>query len=130
MSSEWRDLSAARRRQELAPIALLDADRARGGTLLMRSRVAPRVPPRLGWRRCSRTAGSNGRFPDDSTERRANTRLEVITEGIRRAGSRRPRRSKDRGNLRRISERSLQADLGLALCLDAQEHLRESCACS
>ena len=111
------------------PLALMDAPWCRGGRLLMLEprRVAARAAARfmaagLG-ERVGETVGYRVRL--DSAVG-PNTRIEVITEGIL------TRRLQADPALEGVAgvifdefhERALQADLGLALCLDSQGALR------
>jgi len=115
----------------LVPIALLDADWAQGQALLMLEprrvaarAVAARMAALLG-EPLGATVGFRTRLDRNVGP---DTRLEVITEGIL------TRRLQDDPALDGVAcvifdefhERSLQADLGLALCLDVQQHLRET----
>jgi ATP-dependent helicase HrpB len=111
------------------PLALLDAPWLAGQTILMLE------PRRLAARAAaSRMAQTLGEKPGERVGYRvrldskvsARTRIEVITEGIL------ARRLQDDPSLEGVGlvifdefhERSLDADLGLALCLEAQKALR------
>lgn len=115
----------------VVPLALLDAPwRGDGRILMLEPRriaaraVADRMASLLG-ERCGETVGYRTRL-----ESRVGpaTRIEVVTEGIL------TRRLQHDPALEDVAlvvfdefhERSLQADLGLALCLETRRHLRES----
>src|SRR5688572_5138470 len=113
----------------LVPLHLLHADWTRGTRLLMLEprRVATRaVAARMAALRGEALGGSVGFRTRLERSVSAGTRIEVVTEGIL------TRMLQDDPSLDGVAcvifdefhERSLQADLGLALCLDAQEHLR------
>ncbi|ULO24368.1 ATP-dependent helicase HrpB [Methylocystis sp. SB2] len=113
-----------------APLALLDADWAKGGKLILLE------PRRLAARAAaSRMAATLGEAVGETIGLRmrleskisARTRIEVVTEGVF------ARMILDDAGLEGVAgvlfdeyhERSLDADLGLALALDAQAGLRE-----
>jgi ATP-dependent helicase HrpB len=113
----------------LVPLYLLDENWARGKRLLMLEprRVAARaVAARMASIRREALGATVGFRTRLEKVVGAETRLEVITEGIL------TRMLQDDSSLAGVAgvifdefhERSLQADLGLAFCLDAQEHLR------
>lgn len=111
------------------PLALLDAPWRNGKILMLEPRrlatrsVATRMATTLG-EAVGRTVGYRTRL---DTKVSAQTRIEVVTEGIL------TRMLQHDAALEDVSliifdefhERSLQADLGLALCLDVQGSLRE-----
>ncbi len=114
----------------VVPLALLDAPWRRGRRILMLEprriaarAVAERMAAMLG-ESTGRTVGYRTRL-DTRVDR--DTRIEVLTEGIL------TRMLQEDSALEGVAcvifdefhERSLNADLGLALCLEAQETLRE-----
>ncbi|AZG76152.1 ATP-dependent helicase HrpB [Methylocystis rosea] len=113
-----------------APLALLDADWAKGGKLILLEprrlaarAAASRMAATLG-ETVGETIGLRMRLESKISGR---TRIEVVTEGVF------ARMILDDGGLEGVAgvlfdeyhERSLDADLGLALALDAQAGLRE-----
>ncbi len=115
----------------VVPLALLDAGWCADGRILMLEprriaarAVARRMAETLG-EEAGQTVGYRTRL---ETRVGPRTRIEVVTEGIL------TRRLQHDPALEDVAcvifdefhERNLQADLGLALCLDSQRHLRES----
>ncbi|MEJ2690237.1 MAG: DEAD/DEAH box helicase, partial [Deltaproteobacteria bacterium] len=112
------------------PVALLDEPWLAGKTILMlepRRLAASMAAARLAWmldEPVGRTVGYTIRF-----ERRVSpaTRIEVVTEGILTRRLQRDPALEGVGLVLfdEFHERSIHADLGLALCLDIQHGLRE-----
>lgn len=112
------------------PLALLESDWARTGKIVMleprrlAARTAARHMASLLGEKVGETVGYQIRLEKKSGPK---TKIEVVTEGIL------TRRLQQDPSLEGISciifdefhERSLQADLGLALCLEAREALRD-----
>ncbi|MCW9035523.1 MAG: ATP-dependent helicase HrpB [Rhodospirillales bacterium] len=112
------------------PLALLPASWMKGKTLLMLEprRLAARAAARRMAETLGETVGKTVGFRVKGENKVGpDTRIEVVTEGVL------TRRIQHDPELKGIGailfdefhERSLQADLGLALCLDAQEALRD-----
>ena len=112
------------------PIALLDAAWRKGGKIIM---LEPRrLATRAAARRMAQTLGETvgeriGYRIQLDSQVGPNTVIEVVTEGIL---TRHLQRDPSLEGVAAIifdefHERSLQADLGLALCLDCQANLRE-----
>jgi len=111
------------------PLALLNASWLKGKVLMLEPRrlaarsVATRMASTLG-EAVGRTIGYRTRL---DTKVSSGTRIEVVTEGIltRMLQSDAALEGVDVVIFDEFHERSLQADLGLALCLDVQSSLRE-----
>jgi ATP-dependent helicase HrpB len=111
------------------PLALLDEPWVAGKKILMLEprrlaarAVATRMASMLG-EPVGRTVGYRTRLDDKVSDA---TRIEVVTEGILTRRLQRDAALEDTAIVifDEFHERSLQADLGLALCLDVQEQLR------
>ena len=114
----------------LVPLALLDEAWLSGGRIVMLEprrlaarAVATRMAQILG-EPVGRTVGYRTRLDSKVT---AQTRIEVVTEGILTRWLQRDAALEGVAIVifDEFHERSLQADLGLALCLDAQDTVRE-----
>ncbi len=114
----------------VVPLALLDEPWLRGRRILMLEprrlaarAVAARMAQTLG-EGVGRTIGYRMRL---DTRVSAATRIEVVTEGVLTVMLQKDAALEDVGCVifDEFHERSLQADLGLALCLDVQANLRE-----
>lgn len=111
------------------PLALLDAPAIRGNILMLEPRriaarsVALRMASTLG-EAVGHTVGYRTRL---DTKVSKHTRIEVVTEGILTRMLQHDAALEDIGIVifDEFHERSLQADLGLALCLDVQATLRD-----
>ena len=115
----------------VVPIALLDEPWLEGGRILVLEprrvaarAIAERMADLLG-ERCGATVGYRTRL---ESRVGPGTRIEVVTEGIL---TRRLQRDPALEDVALVvfdefHERNLQADLGLALCLEVRRHLRES----
>jgi ATP-dependent helicase HrpB len=110
------------------PLALLDASWLAGTILMLEPRrLATRgVAARMAWMLGERVGETVGYRMRMDTRVGPGTRIEVVTEGIL---TRRLQRDAALDGVALIvfdefHERNLQADLGLALVLDAQRHLR------
>ena len=113
-----------------APLALLDAPWLSGQKILMLEprRVAARaIAARLAHNLGSPLGEIVGYRIRQDTRTSANTRIEVITEGILTRILQSDAALSNVGLVifDEFHERSLHADLGLALCLESQTHLRE-----
>ena len=115
----------------IVPLALLDCEwrERRRIVVLEPRRVAARaVARRMAWLRAEDVGGRVGYRTRLDTRTGPDTVIEVVTEGVL------TRMLQHDPALEGVAcvvfdefhERSLQADLGLALCLDVQRHLRDS----